>query len=374
MMRAVMVRARTRQNEGFRKMSERVATTATLEAVPVLEKHRFDEAALSRYMESNVEGFQPPLEIGQSMGGMSNPTFILRDGNGTRYVMRKKPPGKLLPSAHAVDREFRVISALGKTNVPVAKAYALCEDESVIGQTFYIMEFKDGRVFRDMSLPELAPAARGAIYDAMNDVLAKLHMVDYEAIGLADYGRVGGYIARQVSRWSKQYAASKTEDIVAMDKLMAWLPENIPDDNLTTVAHGDFRLENIIFHPTEPTVLAVVDWELGTLGNPLSDLAYNCLPYVWPDEGRGDLIGLDFEICGIPSEEDYVASYCRRTGRDGVDDWTFYVVLSLFRISAIIQGVYYRGLQGNAPSEAALERKESCRMLSEIAWDMLEKR
>ncbi len=354
-------------------MSENVPTTATLEAVPVLEKHRFDEAALSRFMAANVEGYTPPLEIGQSMGGMSNPTFILKDGNGARYVMRKKPPGELLPSAHAVDREFRVIEALGQTDVPVAKAYALCEDESVIGQIFYIMEFMDGRVFRDMSLPELAPADRTAIYDAMNDALAKLHTVDFEAVGLADYGRVGGYIARQVSRWSKQYASSKTEDIAAMDKLMAWLPENIPDDSLTTVAHGDFRLENIIFHPTEPTVLAVVDWELGTLGNPLSDLAYNCLPYVWPDEGRGDLIGIDFANYGIPSEDDYVAAYCKRTGRDGVDDWTFYIVLSLFRISAIIQGVYYRGLQGNAPTDAALERKESCRMLSEIAWEMVER-
>jgi aminoglycoside phosphotransferase (APT) family kinase protein len=355
-------------------MSERIPTTATLDAVPVLEKHRFDEAALSRYMDAHVEGYKGPLEVGQSMGGMSNPTFILRDGNGTRYVLRKKPPGKLLPSAHAVDREFRVISALGQTDVPVAKAYALCEDESVIGQTFYIMEFMDGRVFRDMSLPELAPAERSVIYDAMNDALAKLHMVDYEAIGLSDYGRVGGYIARQVSRWSKQYEASKTENIDAMDKLMAWLPENIPDDSLTTIAHGDFRLENMIFHPTEPKVMAVVDWELGTLGNPLSDLAYNCLPYVWPDEGRGDLIGIDFENYGIPTENDYVAAYCRRTGREGVDDWTFYVVLSLFRIAAIIQGVYYRGLQGNAPSEAALERKESCRMLSDIAWAMVERK
>ena len=273
-----------------------------------------------------------------------------------------------------MDREFRVIKALGPTDVPVAKAYALCEDESVIGQTFYIMEFKDGRVFRDMSLPELSIEERGSIYDAMNDTLAKLHMVDYEAVGLSDYGRVGGYIARQVSRWSKQYEASKTDEIDAMDKLMAWLPENIPDDSLTTIAHGDYRLENMIFHPTEPKVLAVVDWELGTLGNPLSDLAYNCLPYVWPDEGRGDLIGVDFENYGIPSEEDYVAAYCKRTGRDGIDDYRFYVVLSLFRISAIIQGVYFRGLQGNAPSDAALERKESCRMLSEIAWAIVEKR
>ncbi len=352
-------------------MSDQQVTTATGDAVSVLAEHRFDEAALSRYMEAHVEGYRPSLDVGQCMGGMSNPTYVLRDGNGKRYVLRKKPPGELLPSAHAVDREFRVISALGQTDVPVAKAYALCEDESVIGQTFYIMEFFDGRVFRNMALPELAPAERTAIYDGMNEVMARLHKVDYEAVGLGDYGRVGGYIARQVSRWSKQYASSKTEDIESMDRLMAWLPDNIPDDSLTTVAHGDLRMENIIYHPTEPKVLALVDWELGTLGSPLSDLAYNCLPYYWPDEGRGDLIGTDFKAAGIPTEAEYVAAYCRRTGRDGVDNWNFYLVLSLFRIAAIIQGVYYRGLQGNAPSAAALERKESCRMLSDIAWDMV---
>ena len=348
-------------------------TTTTDESVPVLDAHRFDEAALAAYMSDHVEGFAPPLAVSQFQGGMSNPTFLVTDGNGKRYVLRKKPPGELLPSAHAVDREFKVISALNKTDVPVARAYALCEDESVIGQAFYIMEFLEGRVFRDVALPEYEPAERRAIYDAMCDAMAKLHSVDFEAVGLGDYGRVGGYIARQVRRWSQQYEASKTEEIPEMDKLTAWLNDRMPDDSLTTIAHGDFRLENLIYHATEPRVLAVVDWELGTLGNPLSDLAYNCLPYHYGDPRWGDIIDLDYEAVGIPSEEDYVAQYCARTGRDGIDDYTYYLVLSLFRFAAIIQGVYFRGVQGNAPSPAALQRKGKCELLAKIAWDLVQK-
>ncbi len=353
-------------------MNTPVPTTATDESVPVLDAHRFDEAALTRFMSDHVDGFAPPLSVRQFQGGMSNPTFMLTDGNGKRYVLRKKPPGELLPSAHAVDREFKVISALNATDVPVAKAYALCEDDTVIGQTFYIMEFLEGRVFRDVALPDLPPEERRAIYDAMNDALAKLHSVDYVAVGLSDYGRVGGYISRQVRRWSQQYEASKTEEIPEMDKLTAWLNDNMPDDSLTTIAHGDFRLENLIYHPTEPRVLAVVDWELGTLGNPLSDLAYNCLTYHYADPRWGDIIDLDYEAVGIPSEEDYVAQYCARTGRE-IDDYTYYLVLSLFRFAAIIQGVYYRGVQGNAPTPAALQRKGKCELLSKIAWSLVEK-
>jgi aminoglycoside phosphotransferase (APT) family kinase protein len=354
-------------------MTQATPVTSTFEAVPVLAAHRFDEAALARFMARHVEGFAPPLQVQQFQGGMSNPTFLLTDGAGTRYVLRKKPPGKLLPSAHAVDREYKAISALNKTDVPVARAYALCEDESVIGQAFYIMAFLEGRVFRDVALPQCAPAERRAIYDAMGDALAKLHNVDFAAIGLSDYGRVGGYIARQVRRWSQQYEASKTDDIPEMDKLMAWLPANMPDDTLTTIAHGDFRLENLIYHPTEPRVLAVVDWELGTLGNPLSDLAYNCLPYHFGDPRWGDIIGLDYDAVGIPSEDDYVATYCKRTGRGAIDDWTFYLVLSMFRFAAIIQGVYYRGVHGNAPTPEALNRKGKPRQLAEIAWGLVEK-
>ncbi len=353
-------------------MTTPVPTTATDESVPVLDAHRFDEAALNRYMSDHVDGFAPPLTVSQFQGGMSNPTFLLTDGNGKRYVLRKKPPGELLPSAHAVDREFKVISALNATDVPVAKAYALCEDDAVIGQAFYIMEFLEGRVFRDVALPDLPAEERRAIYEAMNDALAKLHGVDFEAVGLSDYGRVGGYIARQVRRWAQQYEASKTEEIPEMDKLTVWLNDNMPDDSLTTIVHGDFRLENLIYHATEPRVLAVVDWELGTLGNPLSDLAYNCLTYHYADPRWGDIIDLDYEAVGIPSEEDYVAQYCKRTGRE-IDDYTFYLVLSLFRFAAIIQGVYYRGVQGNAATPAALQRKGKCERLAKIAWGLVEK-
>lgn len=353
-------------------MNTPVPTTATDESVPVLDAHRFDEDALTRFMSDHVDGFAPPLEVTQFQGGMSNPTFMLTDGNGKRYVLRKKPPGELLPSAHAVDREFKVISALNATDVPVAKAYALCEDDAVIGQAFYIMEFLEGRVFRDVALPDLPPDERRAIYEAMNDALAKLHSVDFEAIGLSDYGRVGGYISRQVRRWSQQYEASKTDEIPEMDKLTAWLNDNMPDDSLTTIVHGDFRLENLIYHPTKPRVLAVVDWELGTLGNPLSDLAYNCLTYHYADPRWGDIIDLDYEVTGIPSEEDYVAQYCARTGRE-IDDYTYYLVLSLFRFAAIIQGVYYRGVQGNAATPAALQRKGKCELLAKIAWALVEK-
>ena len=353
-------------------MNTPVPTTATNESVPVLDAHRFDEDALTRFMSDHVDGFAPPLEVTQFQGGMSNPTFMLTDGNGKRYVLRKKPPGKLLPSAHAVDREFKVISALNATDVPVAKAYALCEDDAIIGQAFYIMEFLEGRVFRDVALPNLPPDERRAIYEAMNDALAKLHSVDFAAIGLSDYGRVGGYISRQVRRWSQQYEASKTDEIPEMDKLTAWLNDNMPADSLTTIVHGDFRLENLIYHPTEPRVLAVVDWELGTLGNPLSDLAYNCLTYHYADPRWGDIIDLDYEATGIPSEEDYVAQYCARTGRE-IDDYTYYLVLSLFRFAAIIQGVYYRGVQGNAATPAALQRKGKCELLAKIAWTLVEK-
>lgn len=354
-------------------MTTTAAVSLTTEAVPVLEQHRFDEAGLERYMLEHIDGFTPPLMVKQTQGGMSNPTFILTDGAGQRYVMRKKPPGKLLPSAHAVDREFRVISALWPTDVPVARARILCEDPSVIGTAFYIMDFVEGRVLRGYSLPDMKPAERRATYEAMVDVLAKLHSVDYRAVGLEGYGRVGGYMARQVSRWSQQYEASKTDDLPEMDKLMAWLPEHLPDDSETTIAHGDYRLENLIFHPTEPHVLAVIDWELSTLGEPLADLAYNCLPYYVPDTDRGDITHLDYASYGIPSEEEYVARYCVQTNRGKIEHWNFYLVFSLFRLAAIAQGVYKRGLDGNASSPDALTRGEKCRQLATTAWALVER-
>ena len=343
----------------------------TTDTAPVLAQHRFDQASLERYLGRHLADFSPPMQVGQIRGGMSNPTFVLRDAAGRRYVLRKKPPGTLLPSAHAVDREFRVISALWNTAVPVAKPYVLCQDPAVIGTDFYLMDCIDGRVLRGYALRDMAPAERTRVYAAMVETIASLHQVDFRAVGLEDYGRVGGYMARQVGRWTRQYAASKTEDIPEMERLMAWLPEHLPADDQTTISHGDFRLENLIFHPTEPRVLAVVDWELSTLGSPFADLAHNCLPYHVPDESRGDITRLDYADYGIPSEADYVARYCVLTGRDRIPDWPFHIVFALFRIGAIIQGVYKRGLDGNASSPQALGYKEQCRQMAVAAWELV---
>lgn len=352
-----------------------VATVSlTSEVVPVLDQHRFDEAGLARYMREQIDDFTPPLQVEQIQGGMSNPTFVLTGGNDARYVLRKKPPGILLPSAHAVDREFRVQSALRETGVPLAQMRVLCEDPAVIGTPFYIMDFVEGRVFRTYVLPGMEPAERRAIYQNMIDVLAKLHSVDYRAVGLENYGRVGAYMTRQVRLWTKQYLASQTDDLPAMNKLMAWLPEHLPQDDETTISHGDYRLENLIFHPREPRILSVLDWELSTLGAPLADLSYNCLPYYAPDPDRGDLRDLDYAHYGIPSEEEYVARYSAQVGREEIPHWMFYVVFSLFRLAAICQGVYKRGLEGNASSAGAVSRGDRGRHLAVIAWDLVEKR
>jgi aminoglycoside phosphotransferase (APT) family kinase protein len=344
----------------------------TDQVVPVLDQHRFDTDPLVGWLEANVDGFRGPIEIAQFQGGMSNPTFLITDAGDARYVLRKKPPGELLPSAHAVDREHRITSALADTPVPVVRTLGLCDDTSVVGTEFFLMEHAAGRVFHDPSLPDLTPEDRTAIYASMGETLAALHQVDFSAVGLDDYGRVGGYMGRQVRRWSQQYEASKTDDLAEMDHLMAWLPDNMPDDSETTIVHGDFRLENLIVHPTEPKVIAVLDWELSTLGHPLSDLAYNCLPYHWPQESFGDMRGLDPTTPGIPTEQDYVARYCEITGRGEIDNWTFYLVLSLFRLAAIIQGVYYRGLQGNAASPEALLRRDLTRQLARNAWALVQ--
>jgi len=337
--------------------------------IPVREMHRFDEAALERFLVDRVPGFTGPLVVRQFEGGQSNPTFALEAG-GRRYVMRKKPPGKLLPSAHAVDREFRVISALSATDVPVARAVALCEDESVIGTAFYVMGHVEGRIFRDPTLPGLAPAERAAIYDAMNDVLARLHKVDVAAVGLSDYGKPGNYFSRQLSRWTRQWELAKTAEIPAMDALSEWLPKHVPADDETTLVHGDYRLENMIFHPTEPRVLAVLDWELSTLGHPLADLAYNCILYHSSSATTKGIDAVDYAATGIPSEADYVAAYCRRTGRPGVPDFAFCLAFSLFRLASIAQGVYARGLQGNASSALATTMGDSARYLADKAWEI----
>jgi len=342
--------------------------------VAVMERHRFDSASLDRYFRQHLAGYKGGLEVRQFDSGHSNPTFFvsaeMADGKRHDFVLRKKPPGKLVASAHQVDREFRVISALAHTDVPVARTYLLCADDSVIGQMFYLMDAVQGRILIDASMPDQTPAERAAIFDSMNDVLARLHKVDPAKVGLSDYGRSGQYIARQVARWTKQYAELKTEDIPAMDKLSAWLPENIPAEDPTTVVHGDFRLGNLIVHPTEPRIVAVLDWELSTLGHPLCDIAYNCLGYHLPEPPHG-FANVDFARLGLPTEQDYVAAYCRRTGRASIPDWNYYLAFSLFRLAAIAQGVYRRGLQGNSSNPESIKMSRSARERAELAWSLV---
>jgi aminoglycoside phosphotransferase (APT) family kinase protein len=339
----------------------------------VRETHRFDVAALERYMRAHVEGFRGPLTVRQFHGGQSNPTYYL-DAPSGKYVLRRKPPGKLLPSAHAVDREYRVITALGGTDVPVPRTYALCEDPAVIGTAFYIMQYVHGRLMVDPVLPGVSPAERAAMFDDMNRVLARLHLVDWNAVGLADFGRPGNYFARQIHRWTQQYRASETEKIEAMERLMEWLPGHIPADDQTTIVHGDYRSGNMLMHPTEPRVVAVLDWELSTLGHPLADLAYHCMPYRLGPGTLGGFVDEDLPRLGIPSERDYLATYCRRAGRDAIPDWEFYVAFSMFRLSAIAQGIMGRVIAGTANDARARERGERARPLAEAGWGVVESR
>jgi aminoglycoside phosphotransferase (APT) family kinase protein len=339
--------------------------------MPVREQHRFDDSALARWMEDHIAGFSGAIEVEQFKGGQSNPTFRLSAG-GTRYVLRRKPPGKLLPSAHAVDREYRVISALAKVGFPVAKPYALCLDEAVIGTTFYIMEYVEGRVFWDPALPDITQHERRPIYEAMNATLARLHQVDYAAIGLGDYGRPGNYAQRQIDRWTKQYRASETETIEAMDRLIDWLPKNAPPDEETSIIHGDFRIDNMIFHPTEPRVLAVLDWELSTLGNPLADFAYHMMPWrLGPAAYRG-LLDRDLAELDIPTEAEGCALYCRQTGRTILPHWDFYIAFNMFRLAAILQGIMGRVREGTAASTRALESGRRARAIAEAGWQQVE--
>jgi aminoglycoside phosphotransferase (APT) family kinase protein len=284
-------------------------------------------------------------------------------------VLRKKPSGNLLPSAHAVDREYRVMTALAG-HVPVPQTLLMCDDSRMIGTPFFIMACVEGRVFRQPYLPGVSPVDRAAMYDDMAAVLAALHRVDIVAAGLGDYGKPGNYYARQIGRWGQQYLAAKTAEIPAMDALMAWLPSNIPADDHSAIVHGDYRVENLIFHPTEPRIIAIVDWELSTLGHPLADLAYNCLTYHLPPEALGRPEDGDGDRDGIPDEASYVAAYCRHTGREGVPNWNFYLAFSMFRLASILQGVYARGLQGNAASSYALERGAAAQLIAERGWEI----
>lgn len=333
--------------------------------------HAFDEGRLGSYLQRHVRGFRGPLRAEKFAGGQSNPTFHLKAASGD-YVLRRKPPGLLLKSAHAVDREYRVMRALRDSDVPVPRMFHLCEDDGVIGSAFFLMDFVPGRVFWDPALPELAPALRRACYDDMNRVLAAIHSVDVSAVGLDDFGKAGNYYQRQLGRWTQQYQASKTEDIEAMEALMDWLANHVPeDDGRVSLIHGDYRLDNFIFHPEEPRIVAVVDWELSTLGHPLADLAYQCMQWRMPAEGPLPGLGdVDRASLGLPTEEDYVAAYCRRRGLGSIPDWNFYLAFGFFRFAAILQGVVKRSLDGTASSARALQMAALVRPLATLGGEV----
>ncbi|QHE76417.1 phosphotransferase [Hydrogenophaga sp. PBL-H3] len=344
---------------------------------PVAGQHAFDEAALATWLQSRLPGFEGPLTVEMFKGGQSNPTYKLITPQRA-YVMRAKPGpvAKLLPSAHAIEREFRVMSALHGTGVPVAQMHVLCEDESVIGRAFYIMECVNGRVLWDQSLPGMTNEQRGAIYNEMNRVIAALHTVKPLAIGLDGYGKPGNYFERQIGRWSKQYVASITQPIPEMDRLMEWLPNNIPamarDESMLSVVHGDFRLDNLMFHSQEPRVLAVLDWELSTLGHPLADFSYHCMSWHIPPGMFRGIGGLDVKALGIPTEDEYIASYCERTGiatpAQLKADWNFYLAYNMFRLAAILQGIAKRVEAGTASSDQAVKSAAGARPMAEMAW------
>jgi aminoglycoside phosphotransferase (APT) family kinase protein len=330
--------------------------------VEVRDNHRFDEESLEAYLDRNLEHYSRGARIQQFEGGQSNPTFLLTTPDKS-YVVRKKPPGDLLPSAHQVEREHRIYRALADTDVPVPKMHLLCEDDSIIGTPFYVMEYIVGRVFSDPCLPDIDSATRRQIYLEMIRVLAALHSVDYETRGLSNYGKPGNYFVRQTGRWTKQYLAAKTNEIPSMVRLIEWLPVNVPDDDTTTIVHGDYQLYNMMFHPRESRCVAVLDWELSTLGNPLADLAYNCMKYHANVPGQTAAVGE-----GIPDEQEAVDEYCRLTGRQGIANWSFCLAFSFFRLASIAQGVYKRGLQGNASSARALEMKDGIAEAANTAW------
>ena len=339
--------------------------------IPVRDAHRFNEDRLAEYLTVHLAGFEGPLKILQFEGGQSNPTFLLSTED-KQYVLRKKPPGKLLPSAHMVEREYRIMKTLENTDVPVPRMFLLCEDETVIGVTFFVMEYIRGRVLEDITLPGMAPEERRAIYFDLVRVLAALHSVDYAARGLENFGKPGNYFSRQIGRWSKQYVAAKTDEFESMERLMEYLPTNVPADDTSCIVHGDYRMGNLLLHPTEPRIVAVVDWELSTLGHPLGDLGYSCMFYHSGIVGRASLADQTGSATGIPSEEEFLAEYCRLTGRDGIPNWNFYLAFSFFRLSSICQGVYKRGIMGNASSTEALARGRLAREFADVAWSLID--
>lgn len=334
----------------------------------VREAHRFDEPALVRWMEANVEGFQGPLTVRQFIGGQSNPTYKLITPSRA-YVLRRKPPGLLVKGAHAVEREAKVLSALGSVGFPVARIYGLCTENSVIGSWFYVMEMVEGRIFWDATFPGVSRAERPLYFDALNETLARLHGIDCAAIGLSDYGRPGNYVERQIARWSKQYLEDREAGRDPhLDRLIDWLPGHVPSSSESSIVHGDFRCDNVIFHPTEPRIIAVLDWELSTLGHPLADFTYTAMMYRMPPHIVAGLGGADLTALNIPSEQEFAAAYCRRTGRDAIPAYDFYVAYNFFRLAAIMHGIKGRVMRGTAASAEAAERSKVLPKIAELAW------
>ena len=342
-----------------------------VETTPVSEAHRIDEAALAIYLKDHINDFGPNLIVRQFPIGQSNPTYLLIGGS-KRYVLRKKPPGKLLPSAHAVDREFKIISALKNSGIPTPQALHLCQNTDIIGTEFFIMDMIEGRVFHDPGLPGVSKEGRRQYFDDYIRILANLHSIDIDAVGLSEFGRPNGYLERQVERWSKQYEASKTENIPAMDRIIDWLPKNLPTDNSVSIVHGDYRPGNTITHSRYPYIVAVLDWELSTLGHPLADLGYCCAAYYGKISSVGDFSLLNHQELGIPTETEFIEKYCEYAGRDRIENVTYYVIFSLFRSAAIVQGVYKRGIDGNASSEQALMFRNMAKARAVSAWKLVE--
>jgi aminoglycoside phosphotransferase (APT) family kinase protein len=336
----------------------------------VAERLRFDVSRLESHLQDHVEGFRGPITVRQFKGGQSNPTYLI-ETPARRYVLRRKPPGKLLPSAHAVDREYRVMSALHRQGFPVPEPILYCADEAVIGTAFFVMSHVEGRVFWEAEMPSSDPAERAAVYDAMNATLARLHSYEPAAIGLADYGRAENYVARQIERWSKQYRASETEKIEDMERLMEWLPAHLPPPQPPRVVHGDYRLDNMIIAPDGPRISAVLDWELSTLGDPLADFSYHLMQWHMPpsEAGTGSLVGFDLAALGIPSLDDYVAAYVKRTSLDPRPYLSVYSAYNFFRIAAILQGIVGRVRDGTATSAVAAAKATLVRPLAAKAWE-----
>jgi aminoglycoside phosphotransferase (APT) family kinase protein len=352
-------------------VSEARPSSPTL--IDPLPAHRLDEPKLFDYLRAHVDGFAGPARLQQFQGGQSNPTYLIETAT-QNFVLRKKPPGTLLPSAHQIDREYRIQKALAGT-IPVARMDHYCTDTSVIGTEFYVMEFLQGRVFSDVMMSELSPAERGQIQSHLFETIGRLHAADFTALGLADYGKPSNYIARQIDRWKRQYEASVTEDLPSMNALMAWLSENIPAEETTSIVHGDFRLGNMMVHPTEPRIIAVLDWELSTLGHPLADLAYCCMPYHMPlnaGPAYAGYAGTDLQAHGLRSEAEVLEVYCKQTGRAGIENWNFYLGFSLFRSAAIAEGVYARALAGNAADKRGLKFHDMTKLASRVGWEIVQ--